>query len=62
MKVQDLIRGIKRKRRDLRVAWITGGEGFERKSKDKGPAVDLLIPKPIDMTSTLAKLAELLAG
>jgi PAS domain S-box-containing protein len=62
MKVQNLIREIKRKKTDLSVAWITGDEGSERKPKEKGPAVDLLISKPIDMTSTLAKLSELLAG
>jgi DNA-binding response OmpR family regulator len=62
MKVQNLIREIKRKKTDLSVAWITGDEGSERKPEGKGPAVDLLISKPIDMTSTLAKLSELLAG
>ncbi len=62
MKVQDLIREIKRKKTDITVAWITGGEGSERNPKEKGPAVDLFIPRPIDMTSTLAKLSELLAG
>jgi PAS domain S-box-containing protein len=62
MKVQDLIREMKRKKTGLSVARITGGEGAEPKAKDKGTAVDLLIPKPIDMTSTLQKLSELLAG
>jgi PAS domain S-box-containing protein len=62
MKVQNLIREIKKKKAGLSVAWITGGEGAERKSKEKGPAVDLIIRKPIDMTSTLEKLSELLAG
>jgi DNA-binding NtrC family response regulator len=62
MKVQNLIREIKKKKAGLSVAWITGGEGAERKSKEKGPAVDLVIRKPIDMTSTLEKLSELLAG
>ncbi len=62
MKVENLIREIKRKKTDLNVAWIRGGEGSEGKSREKAPAVDLLIPKPIDMTSTLAKLSELLAG
>jgi PAS domain S-box-containing protein len=61
MKVQNLIREIKKIRTGLRVAWITGGEGAERKAKEKGPTVDLLIQKPIDMTSTLEKLSELLA-
>jgi len=60
MKVQNLIREIKKKKAGLSVAWITGGEGAERKSKEKGPAVDLIIRKPIDMTSTLEKLSELL--
>jgi PAS domain S-box-containing protein len=62
MKVQNLMKEIKSRKPDLSLAWITGGEGSERKSKEKVPAVDLLIPKPIDMTSTLAKLSELLAG
>jgi PAS domain S-box-containing protein len=62
MKVQTLIREIKRRKAGLSVAWITGGEGAERKANEKSPAVDLLIPKPIDMTSTLEKLSELLAG
>jgi CheY-like chemotaxis protein len=62
MKVRDLIGEIKKKKAGLRVAWITGGEATERKAKEKGAAVDLLIRKPIDMTSTLEKLSELLAG
>jgi CheY-like chemotaxis protein len=62
MKAQNLLREIRRKKPESRVAWIREGEGGERRSKEKGPAVDLLIPKPIDMTSTLAKLSELLAG
>ena len=62
MKVENLIREIKRKKTGLSVAWIRGGEGSEGKSRVKAPAVDLLIPKPIDMTSTLSKLSELLAG
>jgi len=62
MKVQNLIKEIRRKKPNLSVAWITGGERSERKSKEKSPVVDLLIPKPIDMTNTLAKLSELLAG
>jgi PAS domain S-box-containing protein len=61
-KLENLIREIKKKKPRLKVAWITGSEAGERKPKDKGPAVDLLIRKPIDMTSTLAKLSELLAG
>jgi PAS domain S-box-containing protein len=62
MKVQNLIMQIKKKNTGLRVAWITGGEGAERKAKEKGPAVDLFIQKPIDMTNTLEKLSELFAG
>jgi PAS domain S-box-containing protein len=62
MKVQNLIRQVKKKKTALRIAWITGGEGAERKAKEKGPAVDLFIQKPIDMTSTLEKLSKLLAG
>lgn len=62
MKVQNLIREIKKKKKGLSVAWVTGGEGAERKSKERGPAVDLIIRKPIDMTSTLEKLSEMLAG
>jgi DNA-binding response OmpR family regulator len=62
MKVQNLIRKIKKKKTRLSVAWITGGEGAERKAKEKGPAADLLIRKPIDMTSTLERLSELLRG
>ncbi len=62
MKVQNLIREIKKKKTELKVARITGGEGAGRKSKEKGPTVDLIIRKPIDMTSTLEKLSELLAG
>jgi PAS domain S-box-containing protein len=62
MKVQNLIREIKKKKTGLRVAWITGGEGAEPKAKEKGPGADLLIRKPIDMTSTMEKLSELLAG
>jgi PAS domain S-box-containing protein len=62
MKVQNLIREIKKRKTGLRVAWITGGEGAERKAKERGPAADLIIPRPIDMTSTLGKLSELLAG
>ncbi len=62
MKVQNLIGEIKKKKTRLSVAWITGGEGAERKAKEKGQAADLLIRKPIDMTSTLEKLSELLAG
>jgi PAS domain S-box-containing protein len=62
MNVKNLVREIRKKKTGLNVAWITGGEGAERKSKEKGPAVDLLIRKPIDMTSTLEKLSELLAG
>jgi PAS domain S-box-containing protein len=62
MRIQNLIREIKKKKTGLSVAWITGGEGAERKSKEKGPAADLIIRKPIDMTSTLQKLSELLAG
>jgi hypothetical protein len=62
MNVKNLVREIRKKKTGLNVAWITGGEGAERKSKEKGPAVDLLIRKPIDMTSTLEKLSELLNG
>jgi PAS domain S-box-containing protein len=62
MKVQNLIRQIKKKRTGLRVAWIAGGGGAERKAKEKGVTADLVIQKPIDMTSTLEKLSELLAG
>jgi CheY-like chemotaxis protein len=62
MKVQNLIGEIKKKKAGLSVARITGGEGAERKAKEKGPAVDLLIRKPIDMTSTLQRLSELLGG
>jgi PAS domain S-box-containing protein len=62
MKVQNLIGEIRKKKTGLSIAWITGGEGAEPKAKEKGPAVDLLIRKPIDMTSTLEKLSELLAG
>lgn len=62
MKAQNLIRKIKKKKTRLSVAWITGGEGAERKAKEKGPAADLLIRKPIDMTSTLERLSELLRG
>ena len=36
MKVQNLIREMKRKD-GLSVAWITGGEGAEPKAKDKRP-------------------------
>lgn len=61
-KAQSLIREIKKRKSELRVAWITGGEGAERKAKEKDLAADLVIPRPIDMTSTLAKLSELLAG
>ena len=57
-----LIREIKKKKKGLSVAWITGAEGADRKAKEKGPAADLLIRKPIDMTSTLEKLSELLTG
>jgi len=46
----------------LRVAWITGGEGSERKARERGPAADLIIPRPIDMTSTLENLSKLLTG
>jgi PAS domain S-box-containing protein len=62
MKVQNLIREIKKRKTELRVAWITGGEGAERKSRERGPAADLIIPRPIDMTSTLENLSKLLAG
>jgi len=62
MKVQNLIREIKKRKTGLRVAWITGGEGVERKARERGPAADLVIPRPIDMTSTLEKLSKLLAG
>ena len=62
MKVQILIGEIKKKKTRLRIAWIKGGEGAEPKAKEKGPAVDLLIRKPIDMTGTLEKLSELLEG
>jgi two-component system cell cycle sensor histidine kinase/response regulator CckA len=62
MKVQNLMRQIKKKKTGLRVAWIIGEGGAERKAKEKGVAVDLVIQKPIDMTSTLEKLSELLAG
>jgi PAS domain S-box-containing protein len=62
MNVQNLIGEIKKKKTGLSVARITGGEGAERKAKEKGPAADLFIRKPIDMTSTLEKLSELLAG
>jgi CheY-like chemotaxis protein len=60
MKVQDLIREIRKRKTGLTVAWITGGEGEERKAKEENPAVDLLIPRPMEMTSTLKKLSELL--
>jgi len=62
MKVQNLVRALKKKNTGLKLALITEGEGPEGKSKEKDPAVDFLIQKPIDMTSTLAKLSELLAG
>jgi two-component system cell cycle sensor histidine kinase/response regulator CckA len=62
MKVQNLIREIKKRKPGLSVAWITGGEGTVGKLKEKTPAVDLLIPKPIDMTSTLEKLSKLFTG
>ena len=62
MQAQNLIREIKKKKTSLSVAWITGSVGTEAKGKEKGPAADLLIRKPIDMTSTLEKLSELLAG
>ena len=62
MKVQTLIGEIKKRKPGLRIAWIAGGEGAEPKAKEKGPAVDLLIRKPIDMTRTLEKLSEVLAG
>lgn len=58
---QSLIREIKKKF-GLRVAWITAGEAKESKGKERDPAADLLIRKPIDMTSTLEKLSRLLAG
>jgi len=61
MKGPNLIKEIKKKR-GLSVAWITGGEGAEPKAKEKGLGADLLIRKPIDMTSTMEKLSELLAG
>lgn len=61
MDVQDLISEMKKKKTGLKVAWIARGETGERKSKGIVPTVDLLIRRPIDMTSTLAKLSELLA-
>jgi DNA-binding response OmpR family regulator len=60
MKAQNLIGEIKKKKTSLSVAWITGSEGTE--AKGKGPAADLLIRKPIDMTSTLDRVSELLTG
>jgi PAS domain S-box-containing protein len=62
MKAQNLIREIKEKKTRLSVAWITGSEGTEAKGKEKGLAADLLIRKPIDMTSTLDRVSELLTG
>ena len=57
----DLVREIKKKTA-LSVAWITGSEGKESKGREKAPAADLIIRKPIDMTRTLDGLSELLAG
>jgi CheY-like chemotaxis protein/anti-sigma regulatory factor (Ser/Thr protein kinase) len=62
IKVQNLTREIKKQKMGLTVACITGGEEAERKAMELIPEVDLLIPKPIDMKSTLEKLSDLLAG
>jgi len=60
--VQSLTGEIKKKKTGIRVAWVTEGEGAQRKAREKGQAADLIIPKPIDMTSTLERLSEFLAG
>jgi CheY-like chemotaxis protein len=60
MKVGHLIRQIRKRKPGLKVACITGSEGEGDNLKARSPAVDFLISKPIDMTSTLARFSELL--